>query len=100
MSLKRIIILLAVGPLCISLAYQYRIGERWAVVAAFIRFQGDGNFRYYQIDFSYRIGGGFVASIGYQLTDMDATRKQSRPRRRSEYDLEFSGTSIHLSYGF
>ena len=62
--------------------------------------QWDGNFRYYTADLSYRIGGGFVASIGYQLTDMDATRKQSRPRRRSEYDLEFSGPSIHLSYGF
>ena len=72
----------------------------WSVVAAFIRFQGDGNFRYYKADLSYRIGGGFVASVGYQLTDMDATRKQDKPRRRSDYEIEFSGPSIHLSYGF
>ena len=26
----------------ISLAYQYRFGERWAIVTAFNRFQGDG----------------------------------------------------------
>ena len=60
----------------------------------------DGNFRYYKADLSYRIGGGFVASVGYQLTDMDATRKQDKPRRRSDYEIEFSGPSIHLSYGF
>ena len=60
----------------------------------------DGDFRYYKADLSYRFGGGFVASVGYQLTDMDVTRRDKRPLRRSDYDLEFSGPSIHLSYGF
>lgn len=60
----------------------------------------DGNFRYYKIDLSYRIGGGFVASLGYQVTDMDATRRDSNPLRRSDYDIKFSGPSLHLSYGF
>lgn len=60
----------------------------------------DGNFRYYKADLSYHIGGGFVASLGYQVTDIDATRTQAGPRRRSDYDIEFSGPSFHLSYGF
>ncbi len=31
---------------------------------------------------------------------MDATRGDSNPLRRSDYDIRFCGLSLHLSYGF
>ena len=60
----------------------------------------DGDFLYWKADISYRLSDGLNLSLGYQVTDIDVTRKQRQPRRRSGYDLEYSGPSIHLSYGF
>ena len=60
----------------------------------------DGDFRYYSADLSYRLGERFQVFLGYQHTDMDATRTQRRAARRSSYEIEFSGPSIHIGYGF
>ena len=60
----------------------------------------DGDFLYWKADLNYRIGDGFNLSAGYQYTDIDITRDQRKRQRLSEYDLEYSGPSIHLSYGF
>jgi hypothetical protein len=46
----------------------------------------------------YLFANNFGMALGYQFTDVDVSRRQKR--RQSEYDLEFSGPSLHLSYGF
>jgi hypothetical protein len=40
----------------------------------------------------------FGLALGYQFTDVDVSRDQRR--RKSEYDMEFSGPSLQLTYGF
>jgi len=81
----------------------YAFTSRWSVGAAAGWFSAnvdewDGQFIYLHARTHYRFTEHFGIGMGYQLTDVDVTRE--RQRRESEYDVKFTGPTLHLTYGF
>ena len=58
----------------------------------------DGSFTYVHARMFYRLQGGFGVSLGYQFTDIDLEQKKSRGK--NEYEIEFDGPTLQLSYSF
>jgi len=81
----------------------YAINSRWAVSGSLGWMSANvdewsGDFLYLNGRLQYLFANSFGMALGYQFTDVDVSREQNR--RQSEYDMEFSGPSLHLSYGF
>jgi hypothetical protein len=81
----------------------YAINSRWAMSGSVGWMSANvdewsGDFLYLNGRLQYLFANSFGMALGYQFTDVDVSRRQKR--RQSEYDIEFSGPSLHLSYGF
>jgi hypothetical protein len=57
-----------------------------------------GDFVYLNGRLQYLFANNFGIALGYQFMDVDVSRRQQH--RQSEYDIESSGPSLLLSYGF
>jgi len=81
----------------------YAIDPRWSLTGSFGWMSANvdewsGDFLYLHGRLQYRFADKLGLALGYQFTDIDISRKKQR--RQSEYDLEFSGPSLQLTYGF
>ena len=81
----------------------YALDSRWSLngslgwMSANID-EWSGDFLYLSGRVQFRFTDRLGVALGYQFTDVDVRRKQRN--RQSEYDLEFSGPSLQLTYGF
>jgi hypothetical protein len=81
----------------------YLITPRWEVMAGggWLSLEIDdidGNYTYLNFGTEYRITERFGVGAAYQLSKMDVTSTNSDGL--DSFDVEFSGPSIYLSYGF
>ncbi len=81
----------------------YALDPRWSLTggmgwmsADIDEWSGDFLHLYGRLQFLFTDKLG--VALGYQFTDLDVSR--DRRRRKSQYDLEFSGPSLQLTYGF
>jgi hypothetical protein len=58
----------------------------------------DGDFLFLHARLFYRFSGGFGVSVGYQFTDIELEHDKSRGK--NEYNIEFDGPTVQLSYAF
>jgi hypothetical protein len=58
----------------------------------------DGSFTFLHARLLYRFDGGFGISAGYQFTDIELEEKKSNGS--NEYNIEFDGPTVQLSYSF
>jgi hypothetical protein len=58
----------------------------------------DGNYRFLEIGTEYRVTDRFGIGATYQFSKIDVTSTDSDGV--DKVDVEFSGPSIYLSYGF
>ncbi|MEP5567678.1 MAG: hypothetical protein ABJN62_07590 [Halioglobus sp.] len=81
----------------------FALNSRWSVAASVGWFSAnvdewDGRFLYLHARTHFLVTERFGISAGYQRTDVDVKREQRR--RESRYDIEFTGPTVHLTYGF
>jgi hypothetical protein len=81
----------------------YAVNARWGLSGSFGWMSANvdewsGDFLYLSGRAQYRFADKFGIALGYQFTDVDVSRRKHR--RQSEYDIEFSGPSLHLTFGF
>ena len=58
----------------------------------------EGSFVFLHARLLYRFDGGFGLSAGYQFTDIDL--EQDKSNGKNEYEIEFDGPTLQLSYSF
>jgi hypothetical protein len=58
----------------------------------------DGSYLYFDLSTEYRITERFGVGAGYQISKIDV--EETKRDGYNDLDIEFSGPSIHLTYGF
>lgn len=81
----------------------FAMNSRWSVIGGLGWMSANidewsGSFLYLNGRLQYLFTKRLGVALGYQFTDVDVSREQRR--RDSEYDIEFSGPSVQLTFGF
>jgi hypothetical protein len=81
----------------------YAFSSRWSVGGSIGWLSAnydewDGSFVYLNARMHLLVTERLGVGVGYQFTDVDVTRE--RRRQESEYDIEFSGPTLHVTFGF